>query len=233
MALTAPIKTLALDTSTVRGSVALLDGDSVLAELRLASLETHAARLLKSIRFLLETAGWNLKDIGLIAAGLGPGSFTGIRIGCATALGLAQTLRIRFAGISGLDALAFEHASLGDKIGVLMDAQRRQVYYAQYESRLGRVRRSRAAALWFPADLRPTLPRRGIRFVGDGAVKYASELGPAIQPWQIVDQSPFLAGPIGRLALARKRIWRSGESLVCEPVYIRPPDARRPAGRHK
>lgn len=230
MALKPPIKTLALDTSTVRGSVALLDGDSILAELRLASLETHAARLLKSVRFLLETAGWNLTDIGLIATGLGPGSFTGIRIGCATALGLAQTLRVPFAGISGLDALAFAHAALGEKIGVIMDAQRGQVYYAQYDSRLGRVKRIRAAALWFPADLRPSLPRRGVRFVGDGATKYACELGPAIRPWQIVDPSPFLAGPIGRLALARKRMWRSGAALVCEPVYIRPPDARRPAG---
>jgi len=233
MALSVPLKTLALDTSTLRGSVALLDGDSVLAELRLASLETHAARLLGSIRFLLQTAGWNLPDLALIAAGLGPGSFTGIRIGCATALGLAQTLRVPFAGISGLDALAFQHAALGDRIGVIMDAQRGQVYYAEYASRNGRIRKTRAAALWFPAELKRRLPHRGVRFVGDGAGKYAEALGPAVRSWQVVDSQPFLAGPIGRLALARRRLWRSGDALVCEPVYIRPPDARRPGGRKK
>ncbi len=233
MALSAPLKTLALDTSTVRGSVALLDGNSIVAEFRLASLETHAARLLRSIRFLLEAAGWKLPDLGLIAVGLGPGSFTGIRIGCATALGLAQTLRVPFAGISGLDALALHHAPLGGKIGVMMDAQRGQLYYAEYASRLGRIRRTRAAALWFPADLKTVLPRHGIHFVGDGASKYAKELGPTVRPWQVVDSGPFLAGSIGLLALVRKRAWRSGDTLACEPVYIRPPDARRPDTRNK
>ena len=74
------LKILSMDTSTRRGSVALLDGEEVIGELRLASIETHSARLLKSIDFLLETAGWRLGDLNLVAAGIGPGSFTGIRI---------------------------------------------------------------------------------------------------------------------------------------------------------
>ena len=226
------MKALSLDTSTVRGSVALLEGGELVAELRLASLETHAARLLRSIEFLLGTAGWRLPEIGLIAAGLGPGSFTGIRIGLATALGLAQTLRIPFAGISGLDALAHHHACIGGRIGIIMDAQRGQVYYAEYASRMGRVKRIGTACLWYPHDLKLRLGRRRIHLIGDGAARYANELGPAVQAWQIIDPNPFLAGPIGRVALARKRSWRTGDYLTCDPVYIRPPDARKP-GRRK
>src|SRR5262245_54040453 len=71
------LKILALDTSTARGSVALLDDRSVAAEFRLHSLETHSARLLRSIDFLLSSAGWQLSDLDLVASGIGPGSFTG------------------------------------------------------------------------------------------------------------------------------------------------------------
>ncbi len=231
MAPDAALKTLSLDTSTVRGSVALLEARTIVAELRLASLETHAARLLRSMEFLLGSVGWKLQDIGLIAAGSGPGSFTGIRIGLATALGLAQTLRIPFAGVSGLDALAFKHSYLGGRIGILMDAQREQVYYAEYSSERGRVSRKVAAALWHPGNLKPRLPLKGIHFIGDGAEKYSEALGPAVRTWEVIDSTPFLAGAIGQLALARKRAWRSGDALACEPLYIRPPDARKPAGR--
>jgi tRNA threonylcarbamoyladenosine biosynthesis protein TsaB len=225
------LKSLSIDTSNMRGSVALLEGGALLAELRLASLETHAARLLRTIEFLLGTAGWSLKDLGLIAAGLGPGSFTGIRIGLATALGLAQTLRVPFAGISGLDALAHHHSYLAGRIGIIMDAQREQVYYAEYASHAGRVKRIGTAGMWYPHDLKVRLARRRIHLIGDGAARYADELGRAVQAWRIIDHNPFLAGPIGRLALARKRFWRAGDYLTCEPLYIRPPDARRPGSR--
>lgn len=226
------MKTLSLDTSTIRGSVALLENGTVLCELRLASLETHAARLLRSIEFLLGGAGWRLEDVALIAAGLGPGSFTGIRIGLSTALGLAQTLRIPFAGISGLDALAHGHAYLGGRIGIVMDAQRGQVYYAEYAIVGGRVRKIRTAGLWYPRDLKSMLAGRRLRLIGDGARRHLAEMGSPAEPWEIIDPEPYLAGPIGQLALTRKRSWRRGEFLACDPLYIRPPDARKPASRN-
>jgi tRNA threonylcarbamoyladenosine biosynthesis protein TsaB len=226
------LKTLSLDTSTIRGSVALFEDGALLCELRLASLETHAARLLRSIEFLLTGVGWRLEEIALVAAGLGPGSFTGIRIGLSTALGLAQTLKIPFAGISGLDALAHSHACLGGRMGILMDAQRGQVYYAEYAAVRGRIRKTMTAGLWFPRDLKPKLMRRHLRLIGDGAGRHLAELGLRLKPWEIIDPEPFLAGPIGKLAMERKRSWRRGEFLACEPLYIRPPDARKPPSRN-
>jgi tRNA threonylcarbamoyl adenosine modification protein YeaZ len=226
-----PVKVLALDTSTRRGSVALLAGMDMAGELRLNSLETHSTRLLRSVSFLLEMTGWHLRDLGLVAAGLGPGSFTGIRIGVSTALGLAQTLRIPFAGVSGLDAVAGMIRRPGAAIGVVMDAQRSQVYFAEYDRPDGSPRSRRRPALWDPEDLALRLRNRHVYLVGDGIERMARTIVPGASWPRVLETELFIAGSIGRLALARKRTWRRGEFIGAEPLYIRPPDATRPKKR--
>jgi tRNA threonylcarbamoyladenosine biosynthesis protein TsaB len=222
------LKILALDTSTTRGSVALLAGEETIADLRLLSKDQHSERLLGSIDFLLRNSGWTLAQLNLIAVGIGPGSFTGIRIGVSTALGLAQSLSCPLACVSGLDALAHEMGFLNGRVGIVMDAQRLQVYYAEYNAGQGRVRRVRGPALWFPRDLEPALGRKPVYVAGDGAVRYARELRiSATGRRRLVVMDLFLAAAIARLALARRRSWRSGDFLKAEPLYIRPPDALR------
>jgi tRNA threonylcarbamoyladenosine biosynthesis protein TsaB len=207
----------------------LLQESELAAELRLHSLETHSARLLSSVELLLKMTGWKLEDLGLIVAGIGPGSFTGIRIGVATALGLAQTLSIPFAGISCLDAVAHLLRGISGSIGVVMDAQRGQVYYAEYRGEPGKIRSMGRPALLYPADLAPRLRRRHTHLVGDGATRYAKELGLLMRGWpRLLEADLYLAVTLGRLALGRKRSWRSGEFLHSEPLYIRPPDAKKP-----
>ncbi len=223
------LKTLALDTSTLRGSVALLQGKDLAGELRITSQETHSARLLRSVDFLLGSAGWTLYDLDLVAAGIGPGSFTGIRIGLSTALGLAQTLGLPFSGISGLDALALQVSFLEGTVAVLMDAQRSQLYYAEYQSGEGRIRQTRRPALLYPSDLERIVDRRHLYVVGDAALDLSGALSTGRRSWpRRIAAEPFLAGSIGRLALARRRSWRSGDFLTAEPLYIRPPDAVKP-----
>jgi tRNA threonylcarbamoyladenosine biosynthesis protein TsaB len=126
---------LAFDTSSVRGSVALLEGKEMRAEIRLHSVQTHSKELLRSIDFLLERVGWKLDNLNLVAVGNGPGSFTGIRIGVATALGIAHSLSIPFVEISGLDALAHQFSHLDSRIAAVMDAHRGQAFYAEYEAK--------------------------------------------------------------------------------------------------
>lgn len=222
------MKILSLDTSTPRGSVALLDGRVSTAELRLLSLETHSARLLASVDILLGSTGWHLADLDLVVAGMGPGSFTGIRIGVATAMGLAQTLSIPFAGISNLDALAHQTAGIDGRIGVVVDAQRSQVYFSEYLSDHGKIRSVGKPRVLCPLDLRSYSRRSHLYLIGDGAVRYARELMlPGVGWPRLVEVDLFLAAALGRLALGRKRSWRSGEFLQSEPLYIRPPDALR------
>jgi len=222
------LKVLSIDTSSPRGSVALLCGNEVIGELRIASLETHSSRLLRSIEFLLETAGCNLNDLDLVASGVGPGSFTGIRIGVATALGLAQALGIPFAGVSGMDALANQNLFLQGEIAVVMDAQRSQVYYAGYINNNGKIRGIGRPMLLFPDELESRLKRKSIFLIGDGASRYFSQFRilRANRP-QFVVTDLFIAAGIGQLALRRKRTWKSGAALQSEPLYIRPPDAAK------
>jgi tRNA threonylcarbamoyladenosine biosynthesis protein TsaB len=223
-----PLKILALDTATRRGSVALLENRTVVAQLNLASLETHSARLLRSIDFLLASAAWRLPDLSLIAAGLGPGSFTGIRIGLSTALGLAQSLSIPFAGISGMDAAARSAAWIEGRLGVVMDAQRSQIYYAEYLNRGRSIKRIQRPSLWFPGDLNRRLRHKGLYIIGDGIERYLQSLDRVSPHWpRVLDSDLYLATAIARIALERRRCWRSGECLNAEPLYIRLPDARK------
>jgi tRNA threonylcarbamoyladenosine biosynthesis protein TsaB len=223
------MKVLALDTSTLRGSVALLQGQDTAGELRITSMETHSARLLRSVDFLLGTVGWKLSDLDVIAAGIGPGSFTGIRIGLSTALGLAQSLGLPFSGISGLDALALKVSFVEGTIGVVMDAQRSQLYYAEYLSGGGKIRQSRRPALLHPSDLERIVHRRHLYVVGDAVLDLVDKFKTSRTGWpRSIASDLFLACGIGRLSLVRRRGWRSGEFLTAEPLYIRPPDAVKP-----
>lgn len=224
----ANLKVLAIDTSTPRGSVSLLEGRELAGELRLFSLETHSARLLRSIDFLLASVGWDLAGIGLVAAGIGPGSFTGIRIGVSSALGLAQVLSVPFAGISGLDAIASQKGLPDGRLGIVMDAQRSQVYFAEYRKSHYHVRRLGTPILSDPGSLAQHVDLRGLYLAGEGAQRYGAELGLSETGWpRLCETDLFLSASIGRVALSRKRWWRRGESLQTEPMYIRPPDAYR------
>jgi tRNA threonylcarbamoyladenosine biosynthesis protein TsaB len=222
------VKILAIDTSSSRGSVALLRDDDLAAELRLASGETHSAHLLASIAWLLGLLGWRLEDVDLVAAGIGPGSFTGIRIGVATALGLAQSTGVPFCGVACLDALAYAGRPLESRLGALIDAQRGQFYYAEYESDGARIRAAGKPALWEPSDLEQHLRAGRLYVVGDASLEFLERLKSRSSSWPRIFQTDmFLAANIGRIATRRKRSWRSGESLKAEPLYIRPPDAMR------
>lgn len=223
MPLNSAARILAFDTSSSRGSVAFLEGSVVRAEIRLNSIQTHSAFLLSSIDFLASKLEWQLSDLNLIAVGIGPGSFTGIRIGVATGLGMAQSLSIPFAGISGLDALAHQASPLEGNIGVVLNAHRSQVYYAEYLSKNGNIRTAQKPSLFFLSDLEHSLAHRHLYIIGDTEIgRDTSEEWPRLLPADL-----FLATSIGRLAISRKRIWRTGKYLSAEPLYIRPPDALR------
>jgi tRNA threonylcarbamoyladenosine biosynthesis protein TsaB len=225
---------LAFDTSTQRGSVALLEGREIRADLRLQSLQTHSTLLLSSIQFLLCRLNWTLNDLNLVAVGIGPGSFTGIRIGIATALGISQSLSIPFAGISGLEALAHQAAMLSGCIGVVLNAHREQVFYAEYVCNKGKLRRSAKPALMNISDLERHLAKRHLYIVGDweGRLLQGTVKSPPGWP-RAIPADLFLASGIGRLACSRKNRWRSGEFLLLEPTYIRPPDALRNKNRQR
>ena len=145
---------LALDTSTVV-NVGLARGEQVLAIASLADRMAHAEQLMPLISECLDDAGVQPDDLAQLIVGLGPGPFTGLRVGVVTARVLSQVLKLQLRGICSLDVLAaqFARANPGDFI-VATDARRREVYWARYRAdgvRLGEPAVSR------PSDV-PRLP---------------------------------------------------------------------------
>ncbi|HDP25808.1 MAG TPA: tRNA (adenosine(37)-N6)-threonylcarbamoyltransferase complex dimerization subunit type 1 TsaB [Deltaproteobacteria bacterium] len=126
------IRILALDTSTRCCSAALLSGDTLECEINLHVRQGHAGELLPLIDSLFRHSDTGPSDLSLIASGIGPGSFTGIRIGIATAKGLSMALGCPLAGISTLDTLAY--GALPSRLPVmpLIDARKTEVYFALY-----------------------------------------------------------------------------------------------------
>jgi tRNA threonylcarbamoyladenosine biosynthesis protein TsaB len=192
--------TLAFDTATEVATSALVDDGEVLGE-RISIART----LLEDVDALLRQAGAHPRDLDALAVGIGPGSFTGVRIGLAAARGLALALDLRGAGVSTLDALA---AGAPGAVPVI-DARRREVF-ALVDGE---------PAVLAPADL-PVDP--GTVYVGDGARRYRAELesrGAVVPPDEDERHVPRARYHV---ALARDL----GTVDEIEPLYLRLPDAK-------
>ncbi len=126
------MKLLGIETSTRTGSVAIVDEEEVIAEYALNIKETHTARLMPAIDHILKGAHLTIHQMDAVAVSLGPGSFTGLRIGLAAAKGLCLALRKPLMGIPTLDAFAHNICCPSHLICPLLDARKGEVYTALY-----------------------------------------------------------------------------------------------------
>ncbi|MBL8716854.1 MAG: tRNA (adenosine(37)-N6)-threonylcarbamoyltransferase complex dimerization subunit type 1 TsaB [Myxococcales bacterium] len=221
------MRVLGIDTSSADGSVAVVervDGGAVtvLAEFRARVSNAHGESLLPWIDDVLRAAGCTLKDIDRLAVGIGPGSFTGTRIGVATAKGLALGAGMPLVGIDAFRALAAEAPAAGPVV-VAIDARKGEVYVALVDgAEVGPP--AHLSPLQTFAHVAPALAGRSFVAVGDG-VGLVAELAGLPQPFV---ESPR-AVTVARLALEV-----SGDQLVdLEPLYVRPPDITVPASALK
>ncbi|HMR22615.1 MAG TPA: tRNA (adenosine(37)-N6)-threonylcarbamoyltransferase complex dimerization subunit type 1 TsaB [Micropruina sp.] len=192
---------LGIDTSTdVR--VGLADDTGVLASRAVTDSRAHAEQLMPLVTATLAGAGRRLADIGLIVVGVGPGPFTGLRVGVVTAQTLGLALGVPVRGVCSLDAVAAGHAAEGEFLAV-SDARRREVYWARYAAD-GRRLEGPAVS---PASELPDLP-----VIGPGAHLAGGE-------------ASGLDG--GVLAFTGPRLPEAGLS----PLYLRRPDAEVPTTR--
>jgi tRNA threonylcarbamoyl adenosine modification protein YeaZ len=194
---------LALDTSTVV-NVGLARGDQVLATATVADPMAHVEQLMPLVSECVDAAGIRMADLEQLIVGLGPGPFTGLRVGVVTAQVLSFALDLELRGVCSLDVLAaqFVAASRGEFV-VATDARRREVYWARYGPGGGRLEQPRVSR---PIDV-PPLP-----VIGPAADIYADQLqavsGPrAMDPAMLATASPMLPD--------------AGH----EPLYLRHPDA--------
>lgn len=127
------MKLLALDSSGLVASVALLVDDILVGEYTIHNKKTHSQTLLPMIADMLEMSGIDKKELDAVAVAAGPGSFTGLRIGAATAKGLAQGLSIPIVPVSSLEGLAYNLHGMKTPVCPIMDARRGQVYSGIYD----------------------------------------------------------------------------------------------------
>lgn len=126
------MKFLTIDTTTKVTTLALAEDGRLVGENFLLTSKTHSERLIPMLDQLLQAAGWDAADLDFIGAARGPGSFTGIRIGLATAQGLAQVLQIPTVGVLSLDALAWAATGRTEEIHIILDARKNEWYNASY-----------------------------------------------------------------------------------------------------
>ncbi len=208
---------LALDTATPAVTVALHDGTRVLAESRQVDARRHGELLLPAVDRVLAEAGHRLDAVSDIVVGVGPGPYTGLRVGLVTAATFGSVLGVPVHGLCTLDGLA--HASgLTEPFVVATDARRKEVYWARYENARTRLT---DPAVDRPADLADQVA--GVPAVGAGAVLYDTVFT-GVRREAPEHQSAGALADLAALKLA------AGEELLPpQPLYLRRPDAQVPA----
>ena len=218
---------LAVDTTAGDASAAVLrDGETAL-ECRLSARDGLAALLAPSLEFLLRSLGLAPEQVDLYAAAVGPGLFTGIRVGLATLKGMNFAAGRPMVGVGTLEALAFPFAGARRTVVPLIDARRGQLYAAAYDWVAGEMQERLAPSL-LPVDeaMRRLAPLPDALFVDGGEGDLAERLRGELPPARLACRPPFLAAAVGRLALDRFQRGRSaGDPAELRPLYIRKPDA--------
>jgi tRNA threonylcarbamoyladenosine biosynthesis protein TsaB len=235
---------LSLETATMCGSVALVAENRCLAEFSLQTGETHSRRLLAGVDWLFQETGIDWSMICAVAVSLGPGSFTGLRIGLATAKGMAMAGtakgmamagQTKLIGVGTLDGLASQLFAAGESlICPVLDARKKEVYCGFYRCDQHGIPRRLGEYLVISPEALCARIDGPVLFLGDGAAIYGDlfreKLGDRLK---IVPASIYFprAATIGLLAL---EMWRQKEFLDpagAEPIYIRPSEAELNLGK--
>jgi tRNA threonylcarbamoyladenosine biosynthesis protein TsaB len=215
---------LAVDTTTPSGSVALLRDAELLGEFDLESFSTHSARLLRSVDFLVRAAGLDIQAVDAYAVAVGPGSFTGIRIGLSVVKSLAFASGKPVAEVSTLEALASKIAVPPVRLACpVLDAKRGEVYAALFELRASRLVEVIPQGAYDPDAFFSRLPaHRVTSFIGNGLALYGEKLQAYVRDKaRFQRRSLFIAAEVGRLG---HRLLLEGKGLPAgklEPVYFR------------
>lgn len=214
------MRLLAVETSTLAGGVAVLDGDRVLGEYVLDVRATHSERLMPAIDRLLADAGLGPGDLEGLAVAVGPGSFTGLRIGLSAVKGLALALGVPVAAVPTLDAMAAALPFAALPVCPVLDARKGEVYTSLYRWDGVAMRREWDYLAIPPHTLADRLQEPAI-LLGDGARLVETPLARLAPPPRRLP-SPATVGWLGLQRL------RAGEAVAAAdlvPIYLRPSEA--------
>lgn len=219
---------LGIDTASPQVSVAVGGHEGVLAATQSARGKQHAEVLAPSIEFTCRQARVSLSEIGVVAVDLGPGLFTGLRVGVAAAKAMAHALRVPMIGVPSLDLLAMPVRFSPRLVVTAIDARRGELFYAFYRQVPGGVQRLTDHRLGSPEDLASEILARAddCLLVGDGALRYR-EAFEGLTRVEIVDAALAYPAATSLVQLAHAHALREQFVNVSDvqPIYLRKPDA--------
>lgn len=219
---------LSIETSTSHSSVCLASQEGVVAAASLGRPQRHSEFLTPAIRFCLDHAGADVDAVTGVAVGVGPGLYTGLRVGIATARSFAAARGLPTVGLSGLDALAFQVRHVQRMICTAIDARRGEIFWAFYRSVPGGVQLTTDVRVGTPEKLAAEIDASGREclVVGDGGIRYRdvvatrdAQVGSMETAWPQATQLAELAMP----RFVREQTQRPAE---LRPLYLRVADAR-------
>lgn len=222
---------LGIETSTPRTSVALVTQNEVVASYELGRGKSQDQVLMPAAQQMLDDAQIRWDQLGGIAVGLGPGMFTGLRVGVATAKTLAQTLGISIAGLASLDVLAYSVRYTRRLICTCVDARRKEVYWAFYRSTPGGVQRLTEFRCAPAEHCANEIGARGepVLIVGNGPYLYPEDFTGLSQEVEIAGIGDATPTAVRLAELAVQRLLREDSDRLIDvrPLYIRKSDAEK------
>jgi tRNA threonylcarbamoyladenosine biosynthesis protein TsaB len=214
------VRLLALETSTLTGSVAAFDSGALANELPLDPRQRSAQSLAPAIKTLLESINWRPADIEWIAVAVGPGSFTGLRVGVTTAKALAYATGAQVLGVNMLGAIAQNAPPAVASLWAVIDAHRSQVFAARFERDTSGVLQPVDATRTIGDDGWLGLLRPGDIVTGPGLIKLQARL-PAGVETLATDLWPATARSVGQVALRRHAAGQRDDLWALSPQYYR------------
>ena len=213
------MKILSIDTSSNLCSVALLEDNKIIEELMINNDKTHSQNLMPLIQNLFIKSNIGLPDINLIACNKGPGSFTGIRIGIATAKAISEVAKIPVIGISSLDCLAYNVSCASGVICSIIDANNNQVYCAIFDNNYNLISKYIADDI---SNILPILENYDdITFVGNGSINYKSFLTPHFPNAKFSTNNNQHSSNVGKCAFEKYKNGYTETADSILPMYLR------------
>lgn len=219
---------LGIETSTPAASVTIGSEQGIIGSCLVSRGATHGSFLLPAIEFLMKESRLTYRNLSAVAVGLGPGLFTGMRVGVATAKTLAQALSVPIIGVSSLDLLAFDVRYSDKLICPVVDAKRKEVFFAFYRQVPGGIARETGYVVGSPERLLAEMEgsREEFLLVGNGALLYRNRLEDARKA-EFGSMANAFPRAASLVELALPRLYREDFDRLfdMEPHYMRRSDA--------
>jgi len=227
------MRILAVDTASKSCSVAVTEKGSLAAELTAVTAQTHSKHLLKMIRSVIKTAGISISEVDGFAVTIGPGSFTGLRIGISSVKGLAVALDKPVVGVSSLDALAQQAAPSSYLVCPLLDARKDEVYFCTYRINHDIFIKEKEEMVMPPDEAIKDIDQP-CSFVGSGAQLYREVIQAGLGNMAYFapqNQNIIRASTVAYLSLEKFESGETDEVGGLTPHYIRKSDAELNFGK--